>query len=346
MKTKSRGVGSRIRAAWNTLKEKAIYYRAKYGRSIPEERPTRRGLKSPREADICFIYNPERMHEGTTILRCLQLHEIVKSAPELGKRRAILTDSIDQRDSILFLTKNTILGISREQFRRLRSQNNIILADYVDGEIDETMLDMFDVLVASSYTQYHLYRHLFPKQQVEYLTHCVDTRLEAFEKPKVDTLRIVYNGQIENTVFDDEMLKHVDFKFYKPTVDQVGWSNDAWIEHLAGYSCHYCVRRRGYLAGKSRLVTKPLTKVFTAAHCHANAIIQRYEDDVIEYMGYDYPYLLLGTGKSEIMEMLRFIRESYMQREWLFGLEIMDDIKNRCGSRFVRQNFFRIVDSL
>jgi len=346
MKTKPRSVASRIKPAWNALKEKAIYYRAKYSRSLPEERHARTDLKNPREADICFIYNPERVHEGTTILRCFQLFEIVKAAPELGKRRAFLTDSIDHRDSILFLTKNTILGISRDQFRRLKSQNNIILADYVDGEIDETLLDMLDVLIASSYTQYHLYRHLFPTKQVEYLTHCVDTRLEAFEKPKVDTLRIVYNGQIENAVFDDEILKHVDFKFYRPGIKQVGWSNDSWIENLVGYSCHYCVRQRDNFSGKSRLITKPLTKVFTAAHCHANAIIQRYEDDVIEYMGYDYPYLLLGTTKSEIKEMLRFVRESYMQREWLFGLEIMENIKRRCGSGFVRENFFKIVDSL
>ena len=88
-------------------------------------------------------------------------------------------------------------------------------------------------------------------------------------------------------------------------------------------------------------------KGFVAAHCNANIIVQRNESDALYYLGSDYPFLIDGNATgSEVLNMLRRVKESYGDADWKHGLDIMCEIKERTSNAFVLNEFLHVIESL
>lgn len=92
---------------------------------------------------------------------------------------------------------------------------------------------------------------------------------------------------------------------------------------------------------------KPATKIFTAAYCRANVIVQESEAEAIRWLGEKYPYIIRGeVSDASIENMVERVFNTYKKDEWYQSLESMDSIRNKLTNERVINQFSRMLDTL
>ncbi|WP_169053207.1 rhamnan synthesis F family protein [Falsirhodobacter xinxiangensis] len=279
---------------------------------------------------IDFVFAPEHRATGSTFLRGEQLSALV-AANQPG-REVRFTPDTDQQGRILVLTKGFLKTTAPEVLERM-ARDNVLIADFVDEPPNPALVEHVDALMASSLLGYRDYMMRFPETQAFHVTHHVDLRIARPEAPRRD-FAAGYFGELVNTVIDDDISRQVAFNL----VDTSKQSDD-WLKQIGGFSFHYALRRSRGIDG-----AKPFLKGFVAAHCAANMMIQSNAGDAGYYLGDDYPYLLPeGCTNAEILEALRFARESFGGPDWQRGMDIMRHVRARSDRAHVTGEFDRMI---
>lgn len=291
--------------------------------------------------DIVFLYSEKFLNSGSTIMRGRQLCKIISNNIQ-DNRKVIFSASTDISSSIIILTKGYLKITTADSLRRLKLKGNILLADFVDEPPNEALINDLDGLIASSILAYKYYKVKWPNKESFHITHHVDPRIgfiyNRFRgKNNLLDLNIGYFGELINSKMSDKIKSHVDFV----SIDTSKVSTD-WMLQLPSYNCHYAVRQRRDIDGY-----KPFLKGFVAAYCNANIIIQESEGDASFYLGSDYPFLInQDAGETEILEMLRIVKDAYNGPDWYYGLEVMNEIKARSSNEFVVREFMQMINSI
>ena len=320
----------------NTLVPKIILGTKK---SVEIIRPviSEKNICLPKKKDVIFFFEEAHKNVGSTFMRGEQLCNLLSNQSD--KYNVSYSTYYECKNKILFLTKGFLKNTTPEILRKIHLNGNIILADFVDEPPNLLLIDEIDVLIASSIKSYIYYKMKWSEKPSFHVTHHVDPRITQFKTEKMfNGLKIGYFGEIVNTKITDEISKYVDFT----RVNCSESTDNEWMKKLNDYNCHYAIRQHRKHDG-----FKPFMKGFVAAHCNANIIVQRNESDALYYLGSDYPFLIDGNATgSEVLNMLRRVKESYGDADWKHGLDIMCEIKERTSNAFVLNEFLHVIESL
>ena len=301
--------------------------------------------------DIVFVYHHDSREQASTVLRGEQLSSIVDR--HLNERRGVeYTRFLDFHGKIVILTKGMLERCSVEQLADLRSKDNILVADFIDAIPIIDLLPEIDVLLASSVNGHEMYKNDFPNHMTAYVTHHIDTRIQPQKNETVvSEFRAAYFGSPRNTYsrnvsFLREQISRFQGKAISSFVDFNQIVTDKkttdWIDLLPNHNFHYAVRRDRDFDGP-----KPFVKGFIAAKCNSNMMIQRDSGDAEYYLGEDYPfYLTADPSISEIVDGLKYAKDSFGGPDWAHGLEIMADIRERSSLHRIGQEFSKMIDLL
>lgn len=287
------------------------------------------GLKK----NIAFIYSFKHRNAGSTIMRGEQLSNIIRDNCS-NKYNVTYSPSAYFINSILFLTKGYLKEVSIEELKKLKEKGNILLFDFVDDKVRLDILEYADVLIAASITSYLYYCKNF-KIEVRMLTHHVDPRISKLQFKPINNIKMAYFGEIPNT-FNSELIRNkVDMHSVNTRT-----SDDRWLENISNYNCHYALRNNRAIDGG-----KPFLKGFTAASLQSNILIQRSEKEALYYLTDNYPFLYDGSlDEHSINTYLEEVKDSYGSKDWLYGLEIMQDVRHRSSDSSIVSEFESIID--
>lgn len=279
---------------------------------------------------IVFLYDKINAQKGSTILRCHQVYEIIKGGDvilpvEITHNSSTITNSIVIMDkySSTFATKNDL--------KKLRRANNILISDPVDDEIFIEKYSQFDGLIASSIKQHAFFTAHLPQTPNTYLFHHADIRLPDSLAPQ-DKFRAAYFGEPSN-MYDFPGLND----WIQPVPVNTSRQKLGWMSSIANYNFHYAVRSKGY----SDRIFKPFTKGIIAAHFGANILVHQDDGDAGLYLDDKYPFMLKGElNPKAVNEMLRFAYDSFGGEEWKQGLAAMETLKLKTNLTHLRQEFW------
>ena len=300
-----------------------------------------------KKPSIRFVYRAGKQSQGSTFMRCFQLSAMIR--PYLEDRFDIdlleMPDGNSPFKQVLWARRQapgTIFVFSKAAINKLfastvwwlRQRGSLICFDQVDNDHGVTSRLYADIQFCSSYAQLEkLRRH--KRQNPRYkgepmlLLHSYDLRLENFTPRKLDHARMVYFGDPRNAKLEAGIEKTMD-------VIEISESDEmqAVLPRLAGYNLHYCIRNQDIAAPLS---SKPFTKGFTAAACGANVIAHRRTEDVEEFLGSDYPFLVDGDTPDEVLSMIERAKHSYGDADWIRAQSIMQSVKARVSPKALAQ---------
>lgn len=285
---------------------------------------------------LIFVYSPSHRYTGSTVMRGEQLSEIAKRA--LKKQYNVHFEPITKRfrNSILFLTKGALHSYTVEQLVELKHRNNLIIIDPNDSIVPAEKVRLVDVIVSSSRIGCEAHKEQYPDRVVAIIDHHVDPRIKPLaEKDRLDEFRAGYFGEPVNTIITPNIERMVDFVH----VDTSSQSDKSWIDKIPTYNFHYAIRNRRSFDGY-----KPATKVFTAARCKSNVLVQDAEYEAAAWLGEDYPYLLKGkVTEGKILSMLNLAKDSYGSEMWRHGLSIMKKIDQQISEDAIGRQIYELL---
>ncbi len=282
-----------------------------------------------------FVYCRTGADWGSTIMRTTQLAQIVgpylvdrydigfTMMPEVKtKMSQVLWARKRPKGDVLFFSKQAAQSLLIATRWVLKRRRCTILVDYVDAANDAISPAMVDVHLACSYGQKAMLDAKAPSPGVvRLLLHNPDSRLYALSHQRHEATRQVYCGSESVGFLPEEIrgrLKIIEARSPEHMEEA--------LRHLPGYNLHYAVRsdEKNYLKHP-----KPLTKGFTAALARSNIIIGRDTNDVIAFLGADYPYLVAGPQSAEILDTMDRAAHDFGGPVWNDGLEVMLSVANR-----------------
>jgi hypothetical protein len=282
---------------------------------------------------IHFVYAESTRDYGSTVMRGKQLSKIAQKYS--GKRVYFTSTDYQYKNCILFLTKWAIYKLSLKDLKKLKDRKNKFIFDLVDGELPAKKKKFADVIVAAAESTYKKYKRSLPKSsKIVLVDHHADPRISTVDwSIRTKKLKVGYFGELINTLVTPKIEKRVDFIPVSNTEQ-----NDDWFKELPKYNLHYAIRKK-----RDVYPNKPFLKGFTAAHCGANILIQASEEEVVKWLGKDYPYLLKGrVTEKRVLEMLDHIKKSYGSKEWERGLAIMRDVRAKTSEEVIGKQLVKL----
>jgi hypothetical protein len=307
-----------------------------------------------RKPHVRFVYLHASRRTGSTIMRCFQLHDIVRRhlggrfdfgvlpLPRFGDRNAEMRWVERQPPGTTYIfVKHAIDALSRDALLRLRAKANAICLDYVDRSRGEWIASGVDVHLACSVTGLERLRESVRAGCLSgaacLLLHHADPRLDALprRRPPLPGMRAVYFGRLDNAFLPPNIARRL-------TVLQATNAAEfkANARRLVDFNLHYCVR------GHQPEAAKPFTKGFTAAACGANVVVSPTVDDALHFLGADYPYLAPSDDEDDIHEALDHAARTYGTAEWQRGMAAMEAIRSRIAPARLAQDFAEILQTL
>lgn len=285
-----------------------------------------------RRIPVYILHLEPHRFRGAVVMRCHQLAEIgdmflseryefhvrAVCGPKQGDQRI---DISDLRDGIVILSKSAIAHLGAPAFELLKSRNIAIAADWIDRGLRAPMIDEIDIHIAASKSFERHARTRRPGDTVMPLTHHADLRLHNLRFLPHTRLAPVYLGHNDNLSAPESVRRQL-------TIAQAKRDSQfsEFLPRLPEFNLHYNVRPMDRTGGES---FKPLTKGFTAAACRSNMIVQRDVDDVLDYLGADYPYLIENDDAQTVETAMAYAKESFGGPDWIRGLHIMRDVYAR-----------------
>ena len=285
---------------------------------------------------IHFTYFPLYREGGGTTMRSEQLSQIVKpKMKELGFKVNYTKIDDKYENSIIYMPKMVILTSSDKLLSKLKEKNNILIFDPIDGKSPDELMKYADVVVAASWEGYIFYKEKYHNKMIFRIDHHVDPRI----RPQCthEAFKVGYFGNLSNTIITDNIQKAVDVF----PVDTSSQKDLSWMKKMPSYSLHYAVRRY-----KDNDGLKPATKIFTAARCGANIIIQRSETEAVHWLGQDYPYICDDTSEKSILKTIEYARSTCGEEQWNKGLRTMKNIDKAISYESISRQFNDMVQEL
>jgi hypothetical protein len=254
-----------------------------------------------------------KLKSGSSFMRSYQLWQLAKPHFDAAGMHSATTSSLRHRNSLLVLNKYTLLKCNLDQLDRLHKAGNVLMADPVDGKIDENILAACDALLASSLMQLDWFRRSYPQKRIAYINHHVDPRIGDI-MPPADRLRLAYFGEIPNAALFAPLRHHIAFV----SVDTGNARNTGWMKSLRDFNAHYALRAHRDIDG-----FKPFLKGFVAAHCRSPIIVEKMNGEACRFLGDDYPYMVATPTIDGAMEVIERMREGFGGPEWQEALARM-----------------------
>lgn len=257
------------------------------------------------------------MSKGSKIMRCDQLARIARRY--LGDRYEFEVlphhpahDGSDikaacdtLRDAIVIMLKGTAKLLGPEGMVELRKHTRAICVDYVDSRMQGKYSLYADVHLSPSIAGMAILRRLLREKGSEvpdaiaaHVVHHADPRLEGLQLVPQERPCVAYLGNPSNTVIPDAVASRVHIMRY-PSDAQIATAFD----QLRRFNMHYAVRTAEQTSHQNPTTTKPFTKGFVAAALGANVIASRMADDVLAYLGPEYPFLVEDEDEASVMRV-------------------------------------------
>ncbi|CAN5773841.1 hypothetical protein BH23PSE1_BH23PSE1_12000 [soil metagenome] len=288
---------------------------------------------------IAFLYAKAHARTATTFLRGEQLSAMV--AAHHGARYDVsYTHDIDAvRGAVVIVTKSALQTWTPEAIAALRDRNILAIGSWDDIQPMPAHVAALDAHMTLSLRQTHDLNRLYPGIPAHLVTHHVNqragARADAGALP-ADRLRTAYFGDLVNTVRPEALAGMVDL---------VGINtakvNDAWLDALPRYNCHWIVRRWQPWNG-----WKPFLKGFVAARCGAAVVVTRDDVDALHHLGDDYPFYADSLHAPDLeMAMARAVA-GFGGAEWRLAQAIMAQVAARSSDAQVCAEFKAMIDAL
>lgn len=244
---------------------------------------------------ICFFHKKGEL-AASGYLRARQLYDIAS-----GELQTYIVDDLAYitDNSLVIATKGTLDQIDTSRIDR-SSRNIRFYYDPIDQLLDIPKLKGMDGLIASSYRQYLWLRSVINKP-VFLLPHHVDLRISA-TACGCPEFGVAYFGLRSNGYLPRSLSPRIR------VFETVGYQNTDWMQNLALYPLHYCIRRK---PEKSHSY-KPATKLFIAAKVGAAVITTRDESDAELLLPADYPFYCHSRSEKSVTEIIEFAKSTYM----------------------------------
>jgi hypothetical protein len=274
-------------------------------------------LQSEMVRPVLFVDFMQNLRSGSSLLRSHQLWKLSKPGLDDTGTTSAVTASLDHRDSILVLNKNTLLHCSQEQVATLRQHGNVLMADPLDGKVDESILASCNVLLAASRTQFAAFQQHFPDKRTAYVGHHVDLRIGEITPP-TDRLRLAYFGELVNAAFAGSLGDAVTFIH-----TDTSQAHDAeWIKKIHHFNAHYALRANLGIDG-----FKPFTKGFIASHCASPVLADMHDEEAHRFLPESYPYFADKSSMQSVIAATERMRTGFVGPEWREALDIMRQVK-------------------
>lgn len=286
---------------------------------------------------VIFLHRQGLVSAGSKIMRCDQLRDIaerflgdrytfsVVSQRPVRDTKALKTACDALRGAIVIMLKGTPKLFGPNGMAELRLHTRAIAVDYVDTNMELKYSPFVDVHISPSIAGMKILRRLLKEKGSEvpdaiaaHLTHHADPRLEGLGLVKQSNVRPVYLGNPKNTLIPGRSAEKVHILRY-PSDKEIATAFD----DLRQYNLHYAVRPDEQSSKANLQTTKPFTKGFVAAAMGANVIASRSSDDVVNYLGADYPFLVDETSEAAVLHVLDRAREIFGTPEWDAACERM-----------------------
>jgi hypothetical protein len=259
----------------------------------------------------------QNLRSGSSLLRTHQLWQLSKPGLDDAATPSAVTVSLDHRDSILVLNKNTLLHCTQEQIATLRQHGNVVMADPVDGKVDESILVACSVLLAASRAQFAAFQQRFPDKRIAYVGHHVDLRIGEITPP-ADRLRFAYFGELVNAARAGSLGDAVTFIL----TDTSQAHDSEWMKNLRHYNAHYALRAHQGIDG-----FKPFTKGFLAAHCASPVLADMRDEEARCFLPESYSYFADKSSMQSVIAATERMRAGFAGPEWLEALATMRQVK-------------------
>ncbi len=316
----------------------------------------KRSNEKMKKQKVFFVYRKSMANVGSTVMRVDQLMRIAQTylhakydfaiLPMPNKNIPLLQKAWvmrQPRGAVHFFSKKTTKSLTQSNAVRLQEKSAGICFDYVDTDMREIYKTGVDIHLSCSYSQKNILEELIQKDRaidgkVMMLLHNADEKLYQLEQKPQTKLRVAYLGTRSVSVFNDEIESRMDVLDASTPIKMA-----ESLHRLGNYNFHYAIRGP---EPEGVLVRRPFTKGFTAAVMSANIIANRSVEDVMEFLGKDYPYLVGSTDEGEILEMLNNAKDSYGSKVWFDALDIMSNVADRISPKSIAGQIESILDEL
>lgn len=249
-----------------------------------------------------------------------------------------------QRPAIFILLKFAAYGLSPEQVWRLKEKAIAVGVDHIDGDLSQIDLAPFDFHISTSIAGKRALDQLLSDPKTNAPSHVFaavlhqspDSRLEKLNFPRLEGMSAVYVGLRKNSFIPENLERDIDV-FEVLRYAEMG----TILPELPKYNLHFAVRPDARPELKREY--KPFTKGMIAAACHANVIVNKDVDDVIDLLTTDYPYLVPSNDPAAVERVFRQAENDFGGPEWQRGLEIVTQMRARVAIPQLAEEFASII---
>lgn len=285
---------------------------------------------------VVFLYRENQKQVASTFMRGYQLSSMLNEKLSGVETLYLNETSISEiHNTLVFVTKGFLKQAKVEELELLRSKGNRIAFDFVDDPPNLELVELCDVLIASSIKQLLFYKTKFPNKLSHMITHHTDPDIPRLPH-KSDKPAIGYFGELINAKWKDELSGKVDF-----VLTNTKTRTREWIERLSGFNCHYAVRNKRDIDG-----FKPFLKGFTAAHCNSAILVPKTEGDARHYLTSDYPYLCETDDFENVLVTIDRFMTEFGSSEHRFAMDIMKSIRYRSSIDYIANEFRSLLTIL
>ncbi len=303
---------------------------------------------------VHFVYCKPKW--GSTLLRIFQLSEIV--AKYLGDecevrltrlpRQALpgaqwLWAKAQPNGGVYFFGKACLSRIDPAAFDVIRRKATAICFDHVDGDLRESPIAGCDLHICTSYAQATAVERLtatgaMGAGQPFVLLHNNDTRLPDPPHERLNELRTLYVGLQRNLLLPSEFSGLVDVFDLSD-----GTPFESILPKFSQYNFHYAVRPP---RDPSTEIYKPFLKGFVASKCGANVIAHRETEDVIHFLGDDYPYLVDTVSSDSVGAAFARAQHDFGGADWARALDVVSSMKADVAPQGIANRFLEMIEML
>lgn len=288
---------------------------------------------------VFFVYRAGTRGWGSVRLRVFQLASALKSVVANPGFVRVVTEqqmsAINPTGAHLIFTKWVLGGTNRDWIRSLRTRNNTIWSDLVDGVPNYGVEELVDAFLCSSESEFR-WRREKGVTSVRAL-HSVDSRFlpqsfhrESFEMGYLgarNNVQLIGGVAPLSTYFTDTSIS-------KKTALRISSSISVW-------SHHYSVR-----TSHPEGTFKPATKIFLAARFGALFIGSRDDAESRWLLGDKYPYLSKSSRPKDVICAVEHARETFLGREWETARGLIADVREEACDVFVSQQLARALEKM
>lgn len=280
--------------------------------------------------DIFLVYNSCTLSVGSVHLRSVQASLLIQLVHQHPRRVKLITLEAllkaPPRCSILIFHKFSLRKLDKGVLQKLKSRNNRLVSDIIDGLIPLKLDENFDLHLASSFQQYNYLKSQSPK--VSFVPHHVDIRLAKIAPirsqaiaPVRSGLEISYVGLPINCLHSRLLRGNINFIHTGKTARS--WDPcPQWMKIAARSSFMYIARSHCSWDGY-----KPWTKGYVGAALNIPVLTLK-TGEAMHYLGPEYPYYIPSSDWKDVQDFLFDIIQSNDSRRYSRAQSLLEHARH------------------